>query len=56
MFSYIRKQHILLFLAGGFFGTLFSTFFNGDKPPVSTVDAATQTSTSLTEYVVVEYV
>lgn len=56
MFSYIRKQHILLFLAGGLLGTLLSTFFNGDKPPVSTVDVATQTSTSLTEYVVVEYV
>ncbi len=56
MFSYIHKQHVFLFLAGGFFGTLFSTFFNGHKPSVSTVDVATQTSTSLTEYVVVEYV
>lgn len=60
MFSYIYKQHFLIFLAGGLLGALVSNIFYFDDPvvksSVSTVDAATQTSTSLTEYVVVEYV
>lgn len=60
MFSYIYKQNFLIFLAGSLLGALVSNMMypNGQfaESPALTVDVATQTCASLTEYVVVEYV
>jgi len=58
MLSYLSKlKPLLYFISGGLAGILLTTFFTGTDPgSPTTMSQSTQTQTSLSEYVVVNYV